>query len=189
MMDHMRNTSAATMAAVRERVGLPETFVFPTDANAFFPVWMTAPIHGWVEDGFPIGSVFGAARAFWPFRQLPNVHFVHYRDLLLDREAEMRRLADALRVEIDAAAWPALIDAASFGAMRAHADEIAPGAHLGEWTSNRAFFARARLDAWREALSDANRTLYAELAPKRVGPALRAWLEGGRALAGDPRST
>jgi aryl sulfotransferase len=188
MMDHMRNTSAATMAAVRRRVGLPAAFVFPTDANAFFPVWMTAPIHGWLEDGFPIGSVFGAARAFWPFRQLPNVHFVHYRDLRLHPDAEMLRLAAALGIEIDAAAWPEMIDAASFGAMRAHADEIAPGAHLSEWTSNRAFFARARLDAWREALSDANQALYAELAPKRVGPALQAWLEGGRALAGDPRS-
>jgi aryl sulfotransferase len=187
MLDNMQNTSAATMAAVRERVGLPETFNFPTDANAFFPVWMTAPIHGWVEDGFPIGSVFATARAYWRFRGLPNVHFTHYRDLSGDLEGEMRHLAGVLDIPIDEAAWPGLVEAARFGTMQAHADDLAPGAHLGEWTSNRAFFARARLGAWRDILSPANQALYTELAPKRVGPDLQAWLEGGSASGVDPK--
>jgi hypothetical protein len=71
--------------------------------------------------------------------------------------------------------------------MATKADDNAPGAHLGEWISNRAFFAKARLDAWREALTDANKALYADLAPKRAGPSLQAWLEGGRARVGDPK--
>jgi aryl sulfotransferase len=186
MMDNMQNTSAATMAAVRARIGLPDDFIFPTDPNAFFPVWMTAPIHAWVEDGFPTGSVFGAARAAWTHRRLPNLHFVHYRDLSLDLEAEMRRLARFLDIHIDPAAWPALAQAASFSQMKVHADETAPGAHLGEWSSNTAFFASARLDAWKDALSEANQALYQDLAAKRAEPGLRAWLEGGRGMAGDP---
>jgi aryl sulfotransferase len=187
MMDNMRNASEATMAAVRARLGLPDSFVFPTDVNAFFRVWMTAPVHGWETDGFPIGSVFGAARAFWPHRVLPNVHFVHYRDLSCDLEGEMRRLARLLRIEVADAAWPALVEAASFEAMRGGADDNAPGAHLGEWTHNHAFFARARMEEWRGVLSPENQALYEELAPLRVAPALRAWLESGRALAGEPR--
>jgi aryl sulfotransferase len=187
-MDNMRNTSAATMAAVRARLGLPESFAFPTDANAFFPVWMTVPIHAWVEDGFPIGSVFGTARAFWGWRALPNLHLTHYSDLSLDLEGELRRLAAFLRIRVAPAAWPRLLEAASFAAMRACADSTAPGAHLGEWTSNRDFFVRARLGEWREALSPANQALYEQLAPERVCPALRAWLEGGRAAASDPRT-
>jgi hypothetical protein len=187
MIDNMKNTSVTTMAAVRTRVGLTDTFAFPTDPNAFFPVWMTQPIHGWVEDGFPIGSVFATARAFWRHRDLPNLHFLHYRDLSTDLEGEIRRLAAALGCEIPEPDWPALLGAASFPAMRACADDTAPGAHLGEWTSNPAFFARARLDEWRDVLSVANQALYAELAPRRVGPALQAWLEGGRLGAVDPK--
>lgn len=186
MMDNMKNASEATMAGVRARLGLTDTFRFPTDPNAFFPVWMTAPIHAWVEDGFPIGSVFGAARAFWPHRSLPNVHLLHYRDLSCDLEGEMRRLAAFLKIEVAPGAWPALAKAASFEAMSAAADDNAPGAHLGEWTSNRAFFARARLGEWREVLSAENQALYEDLAPKRVTPDLRAWLEGGRRAA-DPK--
>ncbi|MGH6956581.1 MAG: sulfotransferase domain-containing protein, partial [Caulobacteraceae bacterium] len=180
MMDNMRNTSPATLAEAWGRVGAPGEVAFPTDPNTLFPLWMTQPIHGWLEDGFPIGSVFGAAKAAWPHRRLPNLFLLHYRDLTFDLEGEMRRLARFLRVTVADADWPRLVKAASFSAMRARADETAPGAHLGEWASNRAFFAHARLDAWREALSVDNQALYATLAPRRAEPELRAWLEGGR---------
>jgi len=186
MMDNMQNASPATMAAVRARIGLPESFTFPDDPNAFFPVWMTAPIHAWVEDGFPIGSVFGTARAFWDHRDLPNLHFLHYRDLTRDLAGELLRLATFLGANVDPETWPRLLEAAGFAAMKARADDVAPGAHLGEWTSNRAFFAKGRLEAWREGLSPQNQALYEELAPRRAKPALRAWLEGGRRAA-DPK--
>jgi hypothetical protein len=180
MMDNMQNASAATMAAVRQRIGLPDNFAFPTDPNAFFRVWMTSPMHGWVEDGFPIGSVFATARTFWPYRHAPNICFLHYRDLSLDLAAEMRRLARFLGAYVSDSQWPRILEAASFPAMQARADATAPGAHLGEWTSNHAFFKRARLDEWRDVLTEENRALYEELAPKRVAAPMRAWLEGGR---------
>ncbi|HEX3917225.1 MAG TPA: sulfotransferase domain-containing protein [Caulobacteraceae bacterium] len=186
MIDNMRNASPATMAAVLQRVGITSTFAFAGDPNLYFRVWMTAPAHGWLQDGFPTGSVFGAARAFWPHRRLPNVHLLHYRDLTLDLEGEFRRLAAFLGVRV--AHWPQLLQAASFAAMKAGADETAPGAHLGEWSDNRAFFAAARLDAWREALNAENQALYEDLAPRRGPPAMRAWLEGGRAALDPTRA-
>lgn len=183
MVDNMQNLSDRAMAPVRERLGLLDTFAFPTDPNAFFPVWITNPVHSWMEDGFPTGSVLHAARAVWPYRGLSNLHLLHYRDLRLDLEGEMRRLADFLGVRVAADDWPALLDAAGFSAMQAGADDVAPGAHLGDWTSNRAFFKRARLDEWRAVLNAENQALYEELAPKRVAPPMRAWLEGGRHAA------
>jgi hypothetical protein len=98
----------------------------------------------------------------------------------------MRRLADFLGIRVEADRWPALLDAAGFSAMQAKADDVAPGAHLGDWTSNRAFFKRARFDEWREALTAENQALYEEIAPTRVPAPLRAWLEGGRKAA-DPK--
>ena len=112
------NLSAVAMTPVRERLSLPETFAFPTDGNGFFPVWMTAPVHAWVEDGFPIGSVFATARAFWPYRRLENLHLLHYRDLRCDLEAEMRRPVDFLGIRVSRDCWPALARAAGF---RCHA--------------------------------------------------------------------
>ena len=103
MMDHMQNASDAFKTAVRQRAGLPSESWFPTDPNTCFPVWMTAPIHAWMEDGFPTGSVFHAARLAWAHRGIANLHLLHYRDLRLDPgEPEMRRLAHFL----DAAVAP-----------------------------------------------------------------------------------
>jgi aryl sulfotransferase len=141
-----------------------------------------------MEDGFPTGSVFHAARTAWAHRGLANLHLLHYRDLRLGLEDEMRRLARFLDIAVAPAEWSALVEAASFAEMKAHADETAPGAHLGDWSSNAAFFASARLGAWREALSDANQALYQELAPRRAQPELRAWLEGGRRAVDPPAS-
>jgi aryl sulfotransferase len=187
MIDNMRNASPKMMAAAFDRLGVPH-ITFPDDPNLFFHVWMTSPVHGWMEDGFPTGSVFGHARTFWPHRHLPNVHFLHYRDLSFDFVGELRRLAAFLELPLADANLPALTRAASFAAMKEIAHETAPGSHLGEWTDNSAFFLKARLGAWRDVLNDENQALYAELAPLRAPGPLRAWLEGGRALAGDPRA-
>jgi aryl sulfotransferase len=141
----------------------------------------------WMEDGFPVGSCLGLGKTYWAFRKLPNIHFVHYIDLTASLGDEMRRLAVFLRVPLDQHLWPELIAAASFGAMRTRADELAPGAHAGEWRSNANFFRKARLGEWRAVLSAENLALYEALTTKRIEPRLKAWLEGGRVAAGDPR--
>jgi hypothetical protein len=100
----------------------------------------------------------------------------------------MRRLSAFLGIAVNAAVWPDLVEAASFAAMRANADADAPGAHLGEWRSNADFFRRGRMDEWRQALSPENQALYESLCSERLDPALKRWLEGGRAAAGDPKT-
>ncbi len=99
----------------------------------------------------------------------------------------MRLLARFLEIRVAPDAWPALTRAAGFGEMKSHADQTAPGAHLGDWASNSAFFARARLGEWQKVLNDDNQALYRQLAPHRAAPDLLAWLEGGRAAV-DPLS-
>jgi len=99
----------------------------------------------------------------------------------------MRRLAHFLGVPIDEERWPELVAAARFESMRDRADELAPGAHFGEWRSNAEFFRSGRRGAWREVLSAASLAQYEQVATERLGPRLKAWLEGGRTLGGDPK--
>lgn len=191
MVDHLLNVSDASNAEIGRRLGLPEGagFPFPTEPNALFPIWMTTPAHAWTEDGFPTGSTTHFYSTFWLYRRLANVFFLHYADLKADLDGEMRRLSDFLGIAVNETVWPSLVRAASFAAMRADADADAPGAHFGEWRSNQDFFRRGRMGEWREALSAENQTLYETLAGQRLDPALKRWLEGGRAVAGDPRAT
>jgi hypothetical protein len=186
-MDHMANLSEETMADARSRGNLPDDFAFPTDPNVMFPMWLTTGQQPWMDDGFPAASVHYLARTYWRYRHLPNIVFLHFADLSHDLEGEMRRLADALEIDIDESKWPALVEAGRFETMKAGATENAPGAHLGEWKSSDDFFRKARQGEWREKLSADNQALYERVATERLEPTLKAWLECGRQGA-DPKT-
>jgi aryl sulfotransferase len=189
MIDHYANLSPESLAHGAQRLGMPvgAGFPFPTEPNALFPIWQTTPDTAWTEDGVPFGSTTHFAKTWWAHRRLPNITFVHYADLTADLDGEMRRLSAFLGIPVDEAIWPRLVEAASFAAMQANADADAPGAHLGEWRNNAAFFRRGRLGEWRAALSAENQALYERLSTQRLEPNLKAWLEIGRA-AGDPKT-
>ena len=188
MRDHIANGSEESLRDVRRRAGLPEDFEFPNEPNQLFALWLTTPYAEGLEDGFPIGSVLSQTKGYWSHRRLPNLLFLHYADLSANLDAELRRLAAFLDVPVDEARWPSFLEAASFAAMRERADELAPGGHIAEWRSNRDFFRAARRGVWRDALAAESQALYERVAAERLGPRLKAWLEGGRAAAGDPRA-
>ena len=186
-VDHLANVSEESMADARRRAGVPADFAFPTDPNALFAMWLTMPTHPWVPDGFPMGSVLYYASSFWPYRRLPNIHFLHYVDLSERLAEEMKRLSQFLGIAINDNVFPSLVEAASFHAMKEKGEANAPGAHLGEWRNASEFFKSARRGQWKEILSAENLALYEQAASERLDPQLRLWLEKGRAAAGDPR--
>ena len=188
MLDHFDNLSDESMADAQRRRGMPEGAgrPFPTEPNALFPIWMTTPDQPWTEDGLPFGSSTHFFKTYWAWRRLPNLFFLHYADLKADLDGEMRRLSAFLGIPVNEARWPGLVEAASFASMRANADGGAPGAHLGEWRNNADFFRRSRMGEWREALSSENQALYDILSRQRMDTAMKCWVEGGRATAGDP---
>ena len=187
-LDHMANASEESIEDMKRRAGVTEDFVLPSDPNAFFPLWLTTGAMEGMEDGFPMGSVMSLTKTYWAHRDAPNLLLLHYADLSADLDGELRRLARFLGVAVDERRWPEFLAAASFESMRERADELAPGAHFGEWRSNADFFRSGRRGAWREVLSAENQALYEQVARERLGPRLKAWLEGGRrALGGEPR--
>lgn len=186
-VDHFANLSDASIADARKRAGIVGDFAFPTDPNVLFSMWLTTPTHEWVPDGFPMGSVLYYASSFWPYRKLPNIHFLHYADLSDRLDEEMRRLSQFLHIPVDEEVFPSLVKAASFGAMKEEGGANAPGAHLGEWRDAGSFFKCARRGEWKDVLSAENLALYDRIASERLDPQLRRWLELGRLATGDPR--
>ena len=115
---------------------------------------------------------------------------VHYNDLAEDREAEMRRIAGFLEIEIEETAWPALVRAAGFEEMRAAGDALAPfhdGIVAAE--GSRRFFNKGTNGRWRDVLTERDLALYDGKIRAKFTPGLAAWLEGGRRTAGDPRES
>jgi hypothetical protein len=135
-----------------------------------------------------ISGVFDHVAGFWRYRTLPNLIFLHYNDMSDDLEAESARLANFLGIERSPDEISALVRHARFDAMRADADNLAPGAKVvGRWKSNADFFRKGRRGEWREVFSPETQALYVTATRARYDHTMLDWLENGRAATGDPR--
>ena len=125
----------------------------PDDVNERFKLWLTCGSFPWESDGFPFGSVFHHLQSFWLYRELPNIHFIHYADLQADLAAEMRRIASILEIETEENRWSDLVKAATFSEMKKRYEEMAPNTDQAIWHDGSKFFNKGTSGQWRETLS------------------------------------
>src|SRR4051794_17974262 len=151
----------------------------PTTPSELWPRWITEGWFDWEPDGWPYWSHHHHVSTWWAARDLPNIMFVHYGDLLADTEAEMRRIAAFLHIDVAEHMWTALVSVVGLDAMRDEA--LAGGDPASMFFEGGAarFFYKGTNGRWRDALSDHDLALY-DRAANGLDPALRAWLEQGR---------
>jgi aryl sulfotransferase len=155
----------------------------PDDPAEFFREWLD-------DDGGargdPACSYFHVEPSYWAARREPDMLLVHFNDLKADREAEIRRIADFLGIEVPAETWPAIAEAAGFETMRAQGDEILPQMQMTWDEGARRFLHKGTNERWRGVVAEADLADYAAVARERLTPGLARWLEGGRRATGDP---
>jgi aryl sulfotransferase len=159
---------------------------FPTDLHAVFDDWLHRGSFPWERDGYPCWSHFYHARSFWSFRELPNIHFVHYADLKRDLEGEMRRLAAFLDTPVAERAWPLLVEKAGFDAMKREAKELSTAMELMFEGGSDRFFFKGTNGRWKDVLTPEEVSSYHAVVSRTLPPDAAAWLEHGRA-ARDPK--
>lgn len=158
----------------------------PADLADFFRRWIAAiPDRGSVV-GPPNPFFFDLEAGYWAERKRPNFLLVHYADLSGDLDAEMRRIAAFLEIEVDEDIWPSLVRAADFEAMRASGEDLMPQSKAIFTEGSRRFFHKGVTGRWRDVLSGRDLALYESKTREWLSQSLAAWLEGGRARAGDP---
>jgi aryl sulfotransferase len=163
-----------------ERPG-PEFPRCPAEPREVWSRWIREGWFDWEPDGWPFWSHHHHLGTWWEWRHLPNVHFMHYGDMLGDIEGEMRRLAAFCEIEVPEDRWPAVVDAVALDAMRREARGAQgedPAAMIFEGGVERFLF-KGTNGRWREVLTDADLELY-DQAAATLEPGLRVWLEGGR---------
>jgi aryl sulfotransferase len=113
----------------------------------------------------------------------PAVVLVHYDDLSADLDGQMRRLAELLGITVPEAKWPALVQAATFGQMRASAAAQAPDPS-GILKDPAAFFRRGYSGAGHEELRPAELARYYARTRRLAPPYLLDWLHRGQDVSG-----
>jgi aryl sulfotransferase len=163
----------------RELMGEPEPAAPPPPPE---------PLHDWLlrwiaEDTDPAedmdtlpGLMYHLSDA-WDRRREPNILLVHYDNLCANLDGQMRWLAGQLGITIPERAWPALVQAARFENMAAHADQLVP---VQLFKSNAAFFRRGTSGEGREILTGAEIADYHARVAAMVPPDMLAWLHSPR---------
>lgn len=165
-----------------DRYRLAELTGLAPPTEPFEPPPLEQWLASWVaSDADPIdqldslnGVVHHVADA-WSRRDEPNVLLVHYEDLTADLSGEMRRVADFLGVDLDAALLDRLSEAATFEAMRENSDSLAPDAG-GVLVDPARFFRSGRSGDGALALDAADLAIYDARVAASLPADLRRWL-------------
>lgn len=113
----------------------------------------------------------------WRRRGRANVVLMHYDDLLHDLPGQMRRLARVLDIAVPEEAWPQLVEAARFEAMRARAEHLVPDPS-GVLKDRQAFFRGGVSGSGESVLSADALTRYHQRVRALAPPDLVEWLHG-----------
>jgi aryl sulfotransferase len=169
-LNHMRSMRPELMmrmanSAVDEgiEIGVPPPV---DDVHKFFAWWLDSRM--WFEH----------VASFWAHRHESNVLFVHFNDMTLNLDAEMRRVARFLGIEIDEARWPEQVERCTFASMKSRSAEIADfeRAFVGGADS---FLYRGTNGRWQGVLTADELALFEQRARKLLAPEAFAWTTKG----------
>jgi aryl sulfotransferase len=141
-------------AKVRQLTGQPEP-AEPEPARKPLREWLLE----WIDkdadpreqmDSLP-GVMWHLSDA-WARRGEPNIVLIHYDDLSVDLNGQMRRIAGRLGITVPEPTWPILVEAATFQSMKASAVQLLGTG--GILKSTAAFFPRGKSGAGREILTE-----------------------------------
>jgi aryl sulfotransferase len=160
---------------LRELTGAPQASPGPRrELHPWLLRWIEREVDPRTElDSLP-GVLYHLTDA-WRRRTAPNVRLIHYDDLLTDLDAQMRQMATWLGIDVPADRWPALVEAATFAAMRDQARTLAPDPN-GVLKDHQAFFRQGRSGAGQEVLTPGESRRYHDRAAELAPPDLLTWL-------------
>ncbi len=101
--------------AVHGRIGDPMPSI-GTDIHAFWADWINRGWFAWETEGYPHSANMRHTQSWWNLRHLPNILFVHFKDLLADPAFEVRRVAR--HIALGDRAVDGIVKATTFAAMR-----------------------------------------------------------------------
>lgn len=174
LYNHHVNANAVWYAALNDtpgRVG-PPIGPPPADIRQYWRDWMD-------KNGFPFWPFWENVRSWWAIRELPNVLFVHFESLKRDVQAEMRRIAAFLRIDVDESRWDDIVEYCSFDWMKRNATKSVPLAGAFWDAGAEVFINKGVNGRWRDTLTPSDVAQYEARAVEELGRECAAWLATG----------
>ncbi len=182
--NHYSNYSELAYAMMNggDRVGDPLP-PFEPDVHRRFRDWITRGWFAWESEGWPFWSNLHHTQTYWNHRQLPNLLFLHYAEMLADREGSVRRIAAFIDQDVSDDDVARVAHESSFATMKKQAVEEDAAASADEPRifegGNSAFIFKGTNGRWKGVLDDEDLALYQEAKTRVLTPDCAEWLENG----------
>jgi aryl sulfotransferase len=147
----------------------PET----EDVREYFLAWLAG-------DGHPFWPFWENIRTWWETRNLPNMYFLHFQNLVDDLEGTMRKIAAFLDIPIDESKWDLMVHHCGFDYMKKNATLSTPLGGVIFTGGADSFIFKGINDRWRDTLNKADIEAYEARALVEVGPECAHWLATGK---------
>lgn len=178
LWNHYRNLTSESIKRLDDASdeGFPPC---PEAIREFWRIWTTRGTFAWENDGYPWWSCLHHVQTWWNFRDLPNILYVHYNDLLKDLEGEIRRIVAYLEMDIAEDILLKIVDAVDFKTMKKEADTIMGDMDFLEGGAQ-TFINKGTNGRWRDVLTEDDLKLYGAAVQRELTPDCAQWLENGR---------
>ncbi|HCO59727.1 MAG TPA: sulfotransferase [Porticoccaceae bacterium] len=149
------------------------------DIHEFLDNWLSRGWFDWEGDGYPYWSNLHCVKTWWEYRHLPNILFVHYSDLLMDRKAQIERIADFLDIDVTPEYLEKASEEASFDAMKKKGDEDIPMAKVFFEGGSDIFIHKGTNGRWKDVMTPAQLAQYNKRVKEQLSPECARWLAQG----------
>ena len=152
--------------------------LYPDDPPVPYPAAdMRVAFNQWLDsDGYPNWPFWPHVQGWFDARRLPNLRLVHFANLKADLPGEIRSLAEFLGIDIDEAAWPAILEHCSFEYMRGRAMEREEHLLKGGGAT---FYNKGTNGRWRDVLTAEDIARYEAEVARNLTPECAEWLATG----------
>lgn len=161
-----------------QRVG-PMLEPCPDDIREFWAMWINKGWFDWETEGYPHWSNFRHVQTWWDYRDLPNIMFVHFNDLLSDLTGEILRIAEYLEIDCTDEMRDAIADKVTFKSMKRDAMNADPKRYSGFKGGGGTFINKGTNGRWHDVLTEDDLKMYDAAAHRELSDNCRAWLEYG----------
>lgn len=152
----------------------------PENINEYWRTWITRGWFEWESEGYPHSGNLHHTKTWWVFRQLDNIHFVHFNDLLGDLESEIWAIARYLDIEVDDTAVSRIAHAVQFSRVKKNKNNAPSSSMEGFKGGMNTFFFKGTNGRWKGVLTKDDLNLYKYTTSKILAPDCVRWLERGK---------
>lgn len=149
----------------------------PENIHCFLETWLSRGWFSWEHEGFPFWGVMHHLMTWWEHRDMPNMFFIRFEDLLEDPAGRICEVADFLGVSLTKKRLKFIVSQTRFETMRENSEKIWQNPHKIWKNGGDTFFFKGKFGNWKSVFSPVELEQYKKTSIRVLQPDCKLWIE------------